>query len=57
EGALYPRLTELREVSVQIACSVIKSLRSQGLAPPLDDTDAELEERVRDAFFEPEYAT
>lgn len=57
EGALYPRLTELREVSVQIACSVIKSLRSQGLAPLLDDTDAELEERVRDAFFEPEYAT
>ena len=55
EGALYPRLTELREVSVQIACDVVASLRSSGLAPAVDETASEIEARVRASFFEPSY--
>ena len=56
EGALYPRLTELREVSVRIACDVVASLRSKGLATAIDETADEIEARVRDCFFEPAYA-
>ncbi len=56
EGAVYPRLTELREVSVRIACAVVASLRSQGLAPAVDETEEQLEARVRATVFEPVYA-
>ena len=53
EGALYPRLTRIREVSHVIACATIRRAVAQGHADAeiLDD----LERTVRDAMWFPEY--
>ena len=53
EGAVYPRLTRIRDCSHAVACAVIRRAVVEGHAEPamLDD----LEARVRRAMWEPEY--
>jgi malic enzyme len=53
EGAIYPRLTDLRSISRAIAIAVAKEGRDGGVAPTA--TDAELEEAVDDFVWAPEY--
>jgi len=53
EGAVYPKLTRIRDCSHAVACAVIRRAVSEGHAAPamLDD----LEGRVRRAMWEPIY--
>jgi len=53
EGAIYPRLTDLRSISRAIAIAVAKEGRDGGVAPTA--TDAELEEAVDDFVWAPDY--
>jgi malic enzyme len=53
QGAIYPRLTELRYISRAIAIAVAKEGRDGGVAPKA--TDAELEEAVDAFIWAPEY--
>jgi malic enzyme len=52
-GAIYPRLTQLREISRTIAIAVAREARDSGLAPKL--SDAELEAAVDACIWTPEY--
>ncbi len=53
-GALYPDQSELREVSRDIACAVIRNARLGNLGRMIPDD--EIEELVADAMWYPEYA-
>ncbi len=53
QGAIYPRLTELRAISRAIAVAVAKEGRDGGVAPTA--TDAEIEEAVDAFIWAPEY--
>jgi malic enzyme len=53
EGAIYPRLTDLRSISRAIAIAVAKEGRDGGVAPQA--TDAELEAAVDAFIWAPEY--
>jgi malic enzyme len=53
QGAIYPRLTDLRSISRAIAIAVAREGRDGGVAPPA--TDAELEEAVDAFVWAPEY--
>lgn len=53
EGALYPRLSEVRRISVAIALAVGKEAVSAGLAEPLGEDD--LRERIASTMWEPRY--
>jgi malic enzyme len=52
-GAIYPDQSELREVSRDIACSVIREARQQNLGRMISDDT--VEEMVADAMWYPEY--
>jgi malic enzyme len=52
-GALYPRLTRIREISQTVACAVIRRAAAEGNADPAVAKNAE--ERVREAMWFPEY--
>ena len=53
EGALFPRLGHIREISANVACAVVRRAVKQGFAEPrmLDGLD----QRVRDAMWFPDY--
>ena len=53
EGALYPRLRRLREVSVKVALAVAKSAVHQGIAPRR--SEEELSARIDALVWEPAY--
>jgi len=53
KGAIYPRLTQLREISRTIAIAVAREARDSGLARKL--SDAELEAAVDACIWTPEY--
>jgi malic enzyme len=53
QGAIYPRLTDLRSISRQIAIAVAKEARDGKVAPMA--TDAELEAAVEACIWSPEY--
>jgi malic enzyme len=53
QGAIYPRLTELRSISRQIAVAVAREARDGKVAPMA--TDAELEAAVDACIWSPEY--
>lgn len=53
ENAVYPRLTRIRECSLEVACAVIREAARDGLADP--DMLPDLEQRVRKAMWVPEY--
>lgn len=55
EGALYPRLQELRRVSRLIAFKVAQRARDEGIGRTLDD--AELEAAIEDFGWYPDYPT
>jgi len=52
-GALYPSQDELREVSFQIACAVVRHARDAQLGKVIPDD--EIEETVRSAIWYPSY--
>ncbi|MGD1011322.1 MAG: NAD-dependent malic enzyme [Acidimicrobiales bacterium] len=52
-GALYPRLTDLRTITREIAIAVAREARTGNVAPAA--TDAELEAAVDACVWEPEY--
>jgi malic enzyme len=53
QGAIYPRLTELRSISRAIAIAVAREGRDGGVAPMA--TDAELEAAVDACIWAPQY--
>jgi malate dehydrogenase (oxaloacetate-decarboxylating) len=53
--ALYPPLEEVREVSRQVAVAVGATAITEGLAPQMSSAD--LEARIKQAMWEPRYAT
>jgi malic enzyme len=53
QGAIYPRLTDLRSISRAIAIAVAREGRDAGVAPMA--TDAELEAAVDACIWAPEY--
>ncbi len=53
ERALFPRLTELRSVSVRIAAAVVREARELGVGRAIPD--AEIEETVVRSMWRPEY--
>jgi len=53
QGAIYPRPDELREVSFQIACAVVRYARDANLGRLI--ADERVEQTVRDAIWYPEY--
>ncbi|MGA3216395.1 MAG: NAD-dependent malic enzyme [Acidimicrobiales bacterium] len=55
KGAIYPRLTELRSISRQIAFAVACEARDGKVAPPA--TDAEIEAAIDACVWNPEYET
>ena len=55
QGAIYPRLTELRSISRQIAIAVACEARDGKVAPLA--TDAEIEAAVDACVWNPEYET
>lgn len=55
EGALYPRLTRLREVTLDVARGVARAAVKAGLAPRR--TDRELDERIEAMRWTPRYPT
>jgi malate dehydrogenase (oxaloacetate-decarboxylating)(NADP+) len=56
EGALYPRLTLIREVSAAIATAVLLCLRESGHAPAPEMGEVALGQRIEQAMFVPDYA-
>jgi malate dehydrogenase (oxaloacetate-decarboxylating) len=52
-GTLFPRLTELREITARIACAVVRE--ANRLAIGGDIPDAEIEARVSNTMWNPEY--
>ena len=54
---LVPDITDVREISVQLAKAVIKKAVDEGLAREKDipGDDGELEEWVREQMWEPQY--
>ncbi len=55
EGALYPRLTRIREISVAIAIAVAKSLKQTGHARADWADEKALRKLVEQNFYSPEY--
>jgi malate dehydrogenase (oxaloacetate-decarboxylating) len=56
EGALFPALTGIRDISHAIACAVIRRAVREGFADPaLFDSPAIVDERVRRAMWYPDY--
>lgn len=53
EGALYPRLRRLREVSMKVAFAVAQSAVAQGIAPKR--SDEELAARIESLSWDPSY--
>jgi malate dehydrogenase (oxaloacetate-decarboxylating) len=53
EGALYPNLTRIRDISAAVACAVLRRAIAEGHAEPALEDD--LEARVRSAMWFPEY--
>lgn len=53
EGAVYPKLTRIRDCSHAVACAVIRRAVTEGHAEP--GVLVDLEERVRRAMWEPVY--
>lgn len=56
-GALLPDVVDVREISIKIACSVIKQAIEEGLAREKDipENNAKLAEWVRAQMWEPQY--
>ena len=56
-GALLPDVTDVRELSVAVACAVIKKAREEGLTQVEDipEEDKDLEEWAREQMWEPVY--
>jgi malate dehydrogenase (oxaloacetate-decarboxylating) len=54
EANLLPPLTEIRELSFQVAFAVAKRAQADGLADPT--SDAELTSMIREKMWEPIYA-
>jgi len=54
---LLPDVTDVREISVQIAAAVIRQAEKEGLNQEKDipQDDAELEEWIREQMWEPKY--
>ena len=55
KGALFPPLTQLREVSLRIAVAVVKEVNSLGLGTPVPEAD--IVKAVEDAMWYPDYPT
>lgn len=55
EGALYPRLTKLRDVSFAIAVEVATELRANDLAPKSDESPEQLQARIQESMYDPRY--
>jgi malic enzyme len=53
QGAIYPRLTELRSISRQIAIAVAREARDGKVAPAM--SDAEIEAAVDACIWSPDY--
>jgi malic enzyme len=53
QGAIYPRLTELRTISREIAVAVAREARDSGVAPMA--TDSELEAAIDACIWAPQY--
>jgi malic enzyme len=53
EGALFPKLTGIREISHGVACAVIRRAVNEGFADA--EMAKDVEERVRRAMWVPEY--
>lgn len=53
-GMLFPRLTELREITLRIACAVVREANASGLGNPIPD--GEVEARTRRMMWDPSYA-
>ena len=53
-GTLFPRLRELREITFQVACAVVRQARDEGVGRPLEDS--EIPGIVRAAMWIPEYS-
>ncbi|HIG71311.1 MAG TPA: NAD-dependent malic enzyme, partial [Myxococcales bacterium] len=52
-GTLFPRLTELREITARIACAVVREANALGVGG--DIPDAEIEARVSNTMWNPQY--
>ena len=52
-GLLFPPLTELRELTLRIACAVVREANEQGLGTPIPDD--RVESAVSDMIWYPEY--
>lgn len=57
DAALLPDVTDVREISVQVASAVVKQAVKDGLAQEKDipTEDGELEEWIREQMWEPKY--
>jgi malic enzyme len=55
EGALYPPLGTLRDISRSIAIAVAKEARAEGVGRPMSDT--KIEEEVRQQMWWPDYTS
>jgi malic enzyme len=53
EGALYPKVSRLRQVTARVAETVVREARDRGLGRPL--TDAEIAPAVAAAMWDPQY--
>ena len=53
-GTLFPRLRDLRPITFQVACAVVRQAREEGVGRPL--ADEEIPAVVRQAMWTPEYA-
>jgi malic enzyme len=53
EGALYPAMGRLRQVTARVAAAVVREARDRGLGRPL--TDAEIPGALAGARWEPLY--
>ncbi len=53
QGAIYPRLTELRTISREIAVAVAREARDSGVAPMA--ADSELEAAIDACIWAPQY--
>ncbi|HUO07834.1 MAG TPA: NAD-dependent malic enzyme [Phycisphaerae bacterium] len=52
-GALFPRLQELRRITHQVACAVVRQAREEGVGRPFEDSDIPI--AVRAAMWTPDY--
>jgi malate dehydrogenase (oxaloacetate-decarboxylating) len=53
EGQVFPPMRDLRRITACVAAAVVREARDRGLGRPL--TDAQIEEEVRAAMWEPDY--